>query len=78
MGALCDSETWEITEGFINKVDAVEMSCRKPLRGVSWIDRLRNEDNEEGCRLNYRFYEIMDVRYGHMERDWLSESIKPE
>ena len=54
------SDTWDINVGLRKKVYVFEMSCLRPIKGVTMWDKMRNVDIITGCGLKYKLSERVD------------------
>ena len=52
---LYGSDTCKINAGLRKKVDVFEMSCLRPIRGVTLQDKYRNENIGTGCGLKHKW-----------------------
>ena len=66
------SEAWTMHEGYKSRVRAVEMSYLRGVCGVTWRDRLTNEEVKERCGVNVDVLEKVKRNtlrwFGHVER----------
>ena len=63
-------ETWTITESMAKRLSAFEMWCYRKMLGISWMEKVLNEEVLERAKIKKRLYNFIQTKklqyFGHI------------